>query len=148
MNAGPKNGNNPRRPRRSPLKDWCAARAPVVAARRRALKLLGDKEAVSVLFGEIAPRFAERDGGYTRVLRLAQTRLGDAGTQAILEFVGQHDRVAEVSERPAFDGEVVDEQTDVEDELVDDQEVAESEGDESAASDDTTVEEEDEKQEA
>ena len=73
--------------------EWCTARAPVVAARRRALQLLGDKAAVSVLFEEIAPRFADRDGGYTRIMRLAKPRLGDAGTRAILEFVGQHDRV-------------------------------------------------------
>ena len=47
------------------------------------------KQAVSVLFEEVAPRFADRDGGYTRILRLAKPRLGDAGTRAILEFVGQ-----------------------------------------------------------
>jgi large subunit ribosomal protein L17 len=81
---------------------WCEARAPVVAARRRALKLLGDKEAVKVLFEEVAPRFADRDGGYTRILQLAKPRLGDAGRQAIIEFVGVNDRVTERSEKPAF----------------------------------------------
>ena len=40
------------------------------------------------------PRFEERDGGYTRILRLAKTRIGDSGQQAILEFVGVHDREA------------------------------------------------------
>ncbi|MHB0958480.1 MAG: bL17 family ribosomal protein [Pirellulaceae bacterium] len=84
-------------------REWCEARAPVVAAQRRALRLLGDREAVKVLFEEIAPRFADRDGGYTRVMRLAKPRLGDAGTRAILEFVGRHDRVAEVSQRPSFE---------------------------------------------
>jgi len=84
---------------------WCAARAPVVAARRRALQLLGDKQAVQVLFDEIAPRFEERNGGYTRILRLATPRLGDAGTRAILEFVGKHDRVTGASERPTFEGD-------------------------------------------
>jgi large subunit ribosomal protein L17 len=83
--------------------EWCQARAPVVAARRRVLQLLGDKQAVSVLFADIAPRFADRAGGYTRILRLAKPRLGDAGTRAILEFVGQHDRVATVSQRPLFE---------------------------------------------
>ncbi len=89
--------------RRSPAWNaWCAAQAPAVAARRRALQLLGDKEAVQVLFAEIAPRFVDRPGGYTRILRLAKPRLGDAGTRAILEFVGRHDRVAETSQRPLF----------------------------------------------
>jgi large subunit ribosomal protein L17 len=64
---------------------------------------LGDKEAVKILFEEIAPRFADRNGGYTRILRLADRRLGDAGEKAILEFVGRNDRVAVRSERPAFD---------------------------------------------
>jgi len=93
---------------------WNAAIAPSVAARRRALQLLGNKnkKAVQILFKELAPRFADRDGGYTRVVRLAQTRLGDAGTQAILEFVGVRDRQVEKSEKPAF-------AADVEDELID-----------------------------
>lgn len=82
---------------------WNHAIAPVVAARRRALRLLGDKQAVRILFDEIAPRFADRNGGYTRVLRLAKPRLGDAGTRAILEFVGEHDRVTQKSVAPAFD---------------------------------------------
>ena len=86
-------------------KKWVEARAPVVTARRRVLRMIGDKEAVRVLFDEIAPRFKDRDGGYTRVLRLAQPRLGDAGTRAILEFVGSHDRVVKKSEKPEFSEE-------------------------------------------
>ncbi len=73
--------------------EWSRTIAPVVAARRRALRLLGDKQAVKILFDDIAPRFADRQGGYTRVLRLAKPRLGDAGTRAILELVGKNDRV-------------------------------------------------------
>ncbi len=87
--------------------EWNQAIAPVVAARRRALRLLGDKQAVEILFDEIAPRFADRDGGYTRILKLAKPRLGDAGAQAILEFVGVHDRVKQKSEKPAFDDDEV-----------------------------------------
>ena len=82
---------------------WNQAISPVVTARRRCVQLLGDKNAVSILFEEIAPRFVDRPGGYTRVLRLANPRLGDAGTQAILEFVGTHDRVVQKSVKPAFD---------------------------------------------
>ena len=84
---------------------WNAAIAPVVTARRRVFSMLRDKEAVELLFEEVAPRFADRTGGYTRVLRLAQPRLGDAGVQGIIEFVGVHDRVKQKSERPAFDTE-------------------------------------------
>jgi large subunit ribosomal protein L17 len=84
---------------------WSQARAPEVAARRHALRLLGEKTAVKVLFDEIAPRYADRPGGYTRILRLAKPRLGDAGTRAILELVGIHDRVAQRSEKPSFSEE-------------------------------------------
>jgi large subunit ribosomal protein L17 len=87
-------------------KEWNQAIAPVVAARRRALRLLGDKQAVKILFDEIAPRFADRQGGYTRVLRLATPRLGDAGTRAILELVGKNDRVRKKATKPSFDSDV------------------------------------------
>jgi large subunit ribosomal protein L17 len=86
-------------------REWNQAIAPALAARRRCLMLLGDKEAVSVLFSEIAPRFVDRPGGYTRIVRLASPRLGDAGTRAILELVGVRDRVIERSVRPTFEGE-------------------------------------------
>ncbi len=81
---------------------WNAAMAPYINARRRCFSLLGDKEAVAILFDDVAPRFTDRNGGYTRIMRMAQPRLGDAGTRAILEFVGQHDRVKQKSERPSF----------------------------------------------
>jgi len=86
-------------------RQWNTAVAPAVAARRRCLRLLGDKQAVRVLFDEVAPRFSDRPGGYTRILRLAKPRLGDAGTRAILEFVGVRDRVVQRSVRPTFEGE-------------------------------------------
>ena len=84
-------------------KKWAAAMAPVVAARRRCLVLLGDKQAVKILFDTVAPRFAERNGGYTRIMRLAKPRLGDAGTRAIIEFVGTNDRVVKRSQAPQFE---------------------------------------------
>jgi len=67
---------------------WAAASAPAVTARRRVVTLLGDKQAARVLFERIAPRFVYRPGGYTRILKLATPRLGDAGPRAVLEFVG------------------------------------------------------------
>lgn len=88
---------------------WCNAKAPAINARRRVFAMLRDKDAVEILFDEIAPRFEDRPGGYTRVMRLAHPRLGDAGTQAILEFVGKHDRVAVASApRPAFASDAAD----------------------------------------
>jgi large subunit ribosomal protein L17 len=80
---------------------WAQARAPVVAAHRRVLQLLGNKQAVQVLFDEVAPRMVERPGGYTRIVRLATPRLGDAGPRALLEFVGMNDRTRkQAGERP------------------------------------------------
>ncbi len=85
--------------------EWNQAIAPALAARRRVASILRDKEAVRVLFEEIAPRYADRPGGYTRIVRLAKPRLGDAGTQAILEFVGKNDRQRQTSQAPAFTDE-------------------------------------------
>ncbi len=84
---------------------WANARAPVVAARRRVIQLIGDKEAAQVLFDTIAERYVDRPGGYTRILRLATPRLGDAGERAILELVGKNDRVRRKAERPSFEDE-------------------------------------------
>lgn len=63
------------------------AKEGTLHARRRAIAKLADKHAVRVLFQDIAPRFADRQGGYTRVLRLANVRLGDAGQQAIIQLL-------------------------------------------------------------
>jgi large subunit ribosomal protein L17 len=90
---------------------WAAAMAPVVAARRRIVQLLGDKTAARICFNDIAPRFADRNGGYTRIMRLAKPRLGDNGTRAILEFVGVHDRVVARAEKPSFGDEGSQEQS-------------------------------------
>ncbi|MGH7135727.1 MAG: bL17 family ribosomal protein [Pirellulales bacterium] len=84
-------------------KKWAAARAPAVTARRRVLTMLGDKQAVRVLFEQVAPRFLDRNGGYTRILRLATPRLGDAGARAIIEFVGVRDRTTQRAQAPKFE---------------------------------------------
>jgi len=81
---------------------WNAAMSPAICARRKALQLLGDKTAVKILFDTVAPRYMDRAGGYTRIMRLAKPRLGDAGTRAILEFVGQNDRVSQKAQKPSF----------------------------------------------
>lgn len=80
---------------------WAQAIAPSVTYRRRAFALLRDKLAVKILFKELAERFEARDGGYTRIVRIATRRLGDAGHQALIEFVGVHDRIKQRRARPA-----------------------------------------------
>jgi large subunit ribosomal protein L17 len=72
---------------------WVNAIAPAVTYRRRAFAVLRDKAAVDILFSELAARFRDRPGGYTRVIRLAEFRIGDGGRKAVLEFVGERDRV-------------------------------------------------------
>lgn len=57
-----------------------------VAARRRAASQLNDAEVVAKLFDEIAPRYVDRPGGYTRLLRLGM-RKGDAAQIVVLELV-------------------------------------------------------------
>lgn len=58
-----------------------------VHRRRLAFARLRDRAAVSKLFDVLGPRFKERPGGYTRILKLAKPRLGDNGQRAIIEFV-------------------------------------------------------------
>jgi large subunit ribosomal protein L17 len=59
--------------------------------RRLAVSRLRNKDAVSKLFNERADDFAKRPGGYTRIYKLADPRLGDAADMAIIEFVGAGD---------------------------------------------------------
>ncbi|MGA9192942.1 MAG: 50S ribosomal protein L17 [Anaerolineales bacterium] len=63
-----------------------AGEAVAVNARRRATAGLNDVEIVKKLFDDIAPRYSERNGGYTRVLKLGP-RLGDAAEMVLLELV-------------------------------------------------------------
>jgi large subunit ribosomal protein L17 len=56
-------------------------------ARRLALIKLPDRDAVARLFKEIGPRFEDRPGGYTRIIKRHERRLGDAGRTAFLELL-------------------------------------------------------------
>jgi large subunit ribosomal protein L17 len=58
-----------------------------LAARRRALAYLTKEAAVQKLFSELGPRFKERPGGYTRIVKLG-LRSGDGAQMAMLELLG------------------------------------------------------------
>ena len=63
-----------------------ASDAEKVSARRLVASKLGDNQVIKRLFDESAPRFANRPGGYTRVLKLGP-RMGDSAEMVILELV-------------------------------------------------------------
>lgn len=81
------------------------AKKGTLAARRRAIAILGNRDIVSSeegnvvkkgtviskLFSEIGPRYLDRAGGYTRIIRLSQRRLGDNGQLVLLQLVGQEE---------------------------------------------------------
>lgn len=63
------------------------AKKGTVAARRHVFSKLRRRQAVTALFNEIAPKYADRHGGYTRVLKLGR-RQGDGAELSVLELVG------------------------------------------------------------
>ncbi len=75
------------------------ARKGTLHARRRVIQALGDRmicdgdgdptgqTIIQKLFDEVAPRYVDRPGGYTRIIRLQERRIGDAGVQVIIQLV-------------------------------------------------------------
>src|SRR5438067_2923964 len=75
------------------------ARAGTLNARRRVISILGDrrlvdeeqeftgKKVVQKLFDEVAPDFTDRQGGYTRIIKLPEWRVGDGGNQVLLQLL-------------------------------------------------------------
>ncbi len=63
------------------------AKKGTLHARRLALAKMHDEAAVAKLFKEIGPRFADRPGGYTRIVKRHERRLGDGGHTAFLELL-------------------------------------------------------------
>ena len=62
------------------------ARKGDLHSRRQVLKDLGDLEVVTKLFDDVAPRYAERNGGYTRITKIGPRR-GDNAEMAVIELV-------------------------------------------------------------
>jgi len=67
------------------------ARTNNLANYRRALMLLPNEDVVRKLFREIAPRYADRPGGYTRIMKHFKHRIGDNADLVIWELVGEEE---------------------------------------------------------
>ncbi len=77
------------------------AKKGTLHARRLVLARLGNqKAAVQKLFKEIGPRYADRPGGYTRIIKRPQNRLGDGGPTAFIELLPETEGMPE-REAPA-----------------------------------------------
>jgi large subunit ribosomal protein L17 len=70
-----------------------------LAARRRALSVVRDRKVVTKLFDELGPRYADRPGGYTRIVKV-ETRRGDGAPLSILKFVTEPVTFKERKPRP------------------------------------------------
>ena len=85
------------------------AKKGTLAARRRAIAMLGNRDIISYengkavkkgtiigkLFSELGPRYLDRPGGYTRIIRLSLRRLGDNGQLVLLQLIGQDEGLKE-----------------------------------------------------
>jgi len=76
------------------------ARRDNVHNRRVVARTIQDKAVLAKLFTDIAPRFSERPGGYTRILKLGQ-RYGDASEMVFLELVERKETVKKKKKKPA-----------------------------------------------
>jgi|TARA_B110000438_G_scaffold302208_1_gene359223 large subunit ribosomal protein L17 len=69
-----------------------------LSARRRALNSVSEKEILKKLFGPLAERYADRNGGYTRIIKVGPRR-GDNAPMAIIELVDREEEVKEKTKK-------------------------------------------------
>ncbi|MBS1976626.1 MAG: 50S ribosomal protein L17 [Bacteroidetes bacterium] len=67
------------------------AKTDTMHSRRMAFSYLQNKDSIKALFGEVATRTSERPGGYTRIIKLGDVRLGDAAEMCMMELVDFND---------------------------------------------------------
>lgn len=89
------------------------AKKGTLPARRRAISLLGNRDiieyedgnavrkgtVVGKLFSELGPRYLDRPGGYTRIIRLSLRRLGDNGQLVLLQLIGADESITKKSKK-------------------------------------------------
>jgi large subunit ribosomal protein L17 len=80
-----------------------AAKKDTLHARRRVARVIRDKEVLRKLFNEIAPRYAERPGGYTRIVKLP-SRAGDNAAMALIELVEAEMKTRPKRKKRSYDG--------------------------------------------
>ena len=88
------------------------AKKGTLHARRQVIALLGDRAMVDKdnpdelsdmtivqkLFNEVAPRYADREGGYTRIIHLPERRIGDSGQQVLLQLIEEKTTASKTTE--------------------------------------------------
>ena len=72
---------------------WLNAQAKYIHRQRQLFAVLRSRHVVGLLIDVVSPRFVDRPGGYTRVVRIAKRRLADGAHLAYLEFVGEPTRL-------------------------------------------------------
>ena len=89
------------------------AKTGTLHARRQVIALLGDRAmtdkdnpgqlaemtVVQKLFNEVAPRYADREGGYTRIIHLPERRIGDSGQQVLLQLIEEKATAGKTTEQ-------------------------------------------------
>jgi len=143
------------------------AREGTLHARRRVIALLGDRAmadkenpgeladqtVVQLLFSDVAPRYVDRPGGYTRIIRLPERRIGDGSQQVLLQLVEEtsatasdDEETATISRRKRRAGQradharsVVEEESPDEEPTTDDTEADEEEAEDADASEEEPV---------